>query len=74
MIRDGVRRCDLCASEMLGTKGADICYICCLCMDESRGGVEDWVCDHRELESYASGGFERRPKAAARVFRWSDGA
>jgi len=30
MIYQGVRRCDLCSSEILGRGGADVCYLCWL--------------------------------------------
>ena len=55
MIRHGTRRCDLCASEMLGHGGADICVICRIAMEEDPDyGVQachevDWA----ETEGFA---------------------
>lgn len=55
MIRDGVRRCDLCASEILGTKGADICFICGLCIDEARDNfMDDRVRNRQQRRGYGS--------------------
>src|SRR5262245_59441206 len=34
MVRNGTRRCDLCASEILGQGGADICVVCRISMEE----------------------------------------
>ena len=45
MVRNGTRRCDLCASEILGRSGVDICVIC-------RVALEDDV-DHQVTETLA---------------------
>ena len=34
MIYKGIRRCDLCAAEILGHGGADICVVCRVAMEE----------------------------------------
>jgi hypothetical protein len=41
MIRFGVRRCDLCASEMLGRGGPDICFMCRLCEEDKAGAADE---------------------------------
>ena len=41
MIRFGVRRCDLCASEMLGRGGPDICFMCQLCEEDKADAPAD---------------------------------
>ena len=54
MVRYGTRRCDLCASEILGRGGADICVICRIAMEEDpeygvqAGHEADWA----ETESF----------------------
>jgi hypothetical protein len=35
MVREGTRRCDLCASEILGHGGADICVVCRISREEA---------------------------------------
>lgn len=37
MVRNGVRRCNLCAAEILGHNGEDICVICRICAEEEHG-------------------------------------
>ena len=37
MIYRGVRRCDECSSEILGSRGRDICYICQVLAEEDFG-------------------------------------
>ena len=55
MVRYGTRRCDLCASEILGHGGADICVICRIAMEEDpefgvqAGHEADWA----ETEAFA---------------------
>ena len=54
MVHEGIRRCDLCASEILGHGGADICLICRLAMEEDAdpggaGSAERW----EEIEGFS---------------------
>ena len=55
MVRNGTRRCDLCASEILGGGGADVCVVCRIAMEEDpEHGLE--VChelDWSETEAFA---------------------
>ena len=37
----GVRRCDVCSSEMLGRGGRDICYLCQLLIEEDPDVLAD---------------------------------
>ena len=34
MVLNGTRRCDLCASQILGHGGADVCVVCRIAMEE----------------------------------------
>ena len=45
MIYEGIRRCDLCSSEILGRKGMDVCYLCRLMINGDSDVVddEDWT-------------------------------
>ena len=41
MIYEGVRRCDLCSSEILGRRGMDVCYLCRLMINGDSDVVDD---------------------------------
>jgi hypothetical protein len=41
MVYQGVRRCDMCSSEMLGRGGCDICYLCKLLIEEDADVAAD---------------------------------
>ena len=55
MVRNGTRRCDRCASEMLGRGGADICVICRIAKEEAAdtGRQECAVDTLAEVEGFA---------------------
>ena len=41
MVYEGIRRCDLCSSEILGNRGMDICYLCRLLINGDSDVVDD---------------------------------
>ena len=46
MIYEGVRRCDLCSSEILGRRGMDVCYLCRLLINGDSDIVDDEEVTH----------------------------
>ena len=54
MFYRGVRRCDLCASELLGQRGDDICLICRLAMEDDAVSDRAHEAEEREeVEEFA---------------------